>query len=45
MNVMRFDSETFEIERELLKEINSEKKILTFRKLFKILELNALLKG
>lgn len=45
MNVMRFDNETYEIEKELIKEINSEKKFLTFRKLFKILELNALLKG
>ncbi|MGN0573121.1 MAG: hypothetical protein ACI4IX_04200 [Acutalibacteraceae bacterium] len=42
---MIFDNETFEIEKELLKEINNEKKFLTFKKLFKILELNALLRG
>lgn len=34
-----------EIEMELIHEIESEKKFLTFRKLLKIFELNSLLNG
>lgn len=40
---MNFDKVTFEAEQKLLDEISSEKKFLTFKKLFKIFELNALL--
>lgn len=42
---MRFDSICYQLEQQLLDEISSEKKFLTFKKLFRILELNALLKG
>ena len=42
MNVMNYDIYTKQIESELLKEIEKEKKF-TFRKLLKILELNAML--
>ena len=43
MNVMSYNVFTREIETELVKEIESEKKFLTFNKLFKILKLNAIL--
>lgn len=43
MNVMSYDAFTREIETELVKEIESEKKFLTFKKLVKILKLNAIL--
>ena len=39
---MSYDVFTREIGTELVKEIESEKKFLTFSKLFKILKLNAL---
>ena len=42
MNEMNYDNYSQKIERELLKEIEKEKKF-TFRKLLKILELNAML--
>lgn len=42
---MKFENVTYEMEKKLLDEISSEKKFLTFRKLFRILELNALLEG
>ncbi len=40
---MNFENTTYKAERKLLEEIGSEKKFLTFKKLFKIFELNALL--
>lgn len=40
-----FDSTKREIEEELIAEIGREKKFFTFRKLFKIIELDALLKA
>jgi hypothetical protein len=40
---MNFEKTTYSVERKLLDEISSEKKFLTFKKLFKILELDALL--
>ena len=44
MNVMNFyEVSNYKAERKLLKEIEGEKKFLTFKKLFKIFELNALL--
>ena len=46
MNVMNFyEVSNYTAEKKLLKEIESEKKFLTFKKLFKIFELNALLNG
>lgn len=42
---MNFERTSYQVERKLLEEIGSEKKFLTFKKLFKILELNALLSG
>ena len=43
MNVMNYDNYTRVVEEKLLSEIEQEKKFLTFRKLLKIFELNALL--
>lgn len=40
---MNFENTTYSVERKLLDEISSEKKFLTFKKLFKIFELDALL--
>ena len=40
---MNFENTTYKAERKLLDEITNEKKFLTFKKLFKIFELNALL--
>lgn len=40
---MNFENTTYEVERKLLDEISNEKKFLTFKKLFKIFELDALL--
>ncbi len=40
---MNYDNYTRVIEEKLMSEIDSEKKFLTFRKLLKIFELNALL--
>lgn len=40
---MNFEKVTYETERKLLEEIENEKKFLTFKKLVKIFELNALL--
>ncbi len=40
---MNFEKVTYEAERSLLEEISKEKKFLTFKKLVKIFELNALL--
>lgn len=40
---MNFENTTYNVERKLLDEISSEKKFLTFKKLFKIFELDALL--
>lgn len=40
---MNFEKVTYEAERMLLNEISKEKKFLTFKKLVKIFELNALL--
>ncbi len=40
---MNFEKVSYEKKRELLEEISSEKKFLTFKKLVKIFELNALL--
>lgn len=46
MNVMKFyEVSNYPMEKKLLDEISREKKFLTFKKLFKILELDALLKG
>ena len=45
MNEMIYKDYTSEIEKELMHEIESEKKFLTFRKLLKIFELNSLLNG
>ena len=46
MNVMNFyEVSTYPAEKKLLREIEGEKKFLTFKKLFKIFELNALLNG
>lgn len=45
MNVMSFNETRYEMEKQLLEEIGSEKKFLTFKKLLKILELSALLNG
>ena len=45
MNVMNFKMTTYEVEKQLLTEISKEKKFLTFKKLFKIFELDALLRG
>lgn len=42
MNEMNYDNYTMYIENKLIKEIEEEKKF-TFKKLLKILELNALL--
>lgn len=42
---MNFENTTYNEERKLLEEIAGEKKFLTFKKLFKILELNALIAG
>ncbi|MEE1138458.1 MAG: hypothetical protein U0M02_08275 [Acutalibacteraceae bacterium] len=42
---MNFEKVTYEAEKKLLDEISSEKKFLTFKKLCKIFELNALLSG
>lgn len=44
MNVMNFyEMSNYSAEKKLLKEIEGEKKFLTFKKLFKIMKLNALL--
>ncbi len=43
MNVMNYDNYTRVVEEKLLSEIGQEKKFLTFRKLLRIFELNALL--
>lgn len=44
MNVMNFyEISNYPAERKLIEEIAKEKKFLTFKKLFKIFELNALL--
>lgn len=44
MNVMKFyEMSNYSAEKELLNEIESEKKFLTFKKLFIIMKLNALL--
>ncbi len=40
---MNFNNTNYKVERKLLEEIGNEKKFLTFKKLFKIFELNALL--
>lgn len=40
---MKFENTTYAAEKKLLEEIGNEKKFLTFKKLFKIFELNALL--
>ena len=40
---MNFENTTYIAERKLLDEISNEKKFLTFKKLVKIFELNALL--
>lgn len=40
---MKLENATYTAERKLLEEIGNEKKFLTFRKLCKIFELNALL--
>jgi len=40
---MNFENTTYNAERKLLDEITNEKKFLTFKKLFKIFELDALL--
>ncbi len=40
---MNFENTTYNAERKLLDEIANEKKFLTFKKLFKIFELDALL--
>ncbi len=40
---MKFEKEVYAEGKRLMDEISSEKKFLTFRKLFKIIELNALL--
>ena len=40
---MKLENEMYAAGRKLMDEISSEKKFLTFRKLFKIMELNALL--
>ncbi len=40
---MNFENITYNAERKLLDEITNEKKFLTFKKLFKIFELDALL--
>lgn len=40
---MNFEKTTYSVEKKLLDEISSEKKFLTFKKLFKIFELDALL--
>jgi hypothetical protein len=45
MNVMNFEKTAYEVEKQLLEEIGKEKKFLTFKKLFKIFELDALLRG
>ena len=42
---MKFENTTYAAERKLLEEIGNEKKFLTFKKLCKIFELNALLSG
>ncbi len=42
---MIYKDYTNEIEKGLIREIESEKKFLTFRKLLKIFELNSLLNG
>ncbi len=44
MNVMNFyEMSNYNAEKKLLNEIEGEKKFLTFKKLFKIMKLNALL--
>ena len=44
MNVMNFyEVSNYAAEKKLLMEIENEKKFLTFKKLFKIIKLNALL--
>ncbi len=40
---MKFENATYAAERKLIEEIGNEKKFLTFKKLCKIFELNALL--
>lgn len=40
---MNFEKTTYAAEKKLIDEISNEKKFLTFKKLFKILELDALL--
>lgn len=40
---MKFENVTYAMEKKLLDEISSEKKFLTFKKLFKIFELDALI--
>ena len=42
---MNFEKVTYEAEKMLLNEISKEKKFLTFKKLVKIFELDALLNG
>ena len=42
---MNFENTTYTAERKLLDEIANEKKFLTFKKLFKIFELDALIAG
>lgn len=42
---MNFERTTYAAEKKLLEEIGREKKLLTFKKLFKIFELNALLES
>lgn len=40
---MNFENTTYQAEKKLLDEISKEKKFLTFKKICKIFELNALL--
>lgn len=42
---MNFETTNYQMEKKLLDEISSEKKFLTFKKLVKIFELNALLES
>ena len=42
---MIYNNDTTNVKIELIREIEGEKKFLTFRKLLKIIELNSLLNG
>lgn len=42
---MIYNNDTTNVKMELIREIESEKKFLTFRKLLKIIELNAMFNG